>query len=75
MRILLVEDDLALRTGLVDTLESEGFEVAAADGFEGQSQGHWVVDVLADWKRGVRTATRFRGRRACALLVSASRHA
>ena len=32
-RLLIVEDDLALRTGLSDSFEGEGFEVTcAADG-------------------------------------------
>lgn len=38
-RILLLEDDRTLRTGLVDALVGEGFEVVVApDGFEGERQ-------------------------------------
>jgi DNA-binding response OmpR family regulator len=45
-RILLVEDDLALRTGLVDSLVQEGYEVQSAS--EGQSGQELILTETFD---------------------------
>lgn len=59
IHILVAEDDAHIRTGLVDTLESEGYRVtAAADGnealalFEAQAVDLVILDVMMPGKSG-----------------------
>jgi len=68
-RLLIIEDDLALRTGLIDSLELEGFDVTAAS--DGKSAGealfarHFdlvVLDLMIPPPTGLELLKDMRGR-------------
>jgi DNA-binding response OmpR family regulator len=68
-RLLLVEDDLTLRTGLRDAFAGEGYAVdTAADGHEGRAklrQGRYdlvVLDVMLPGPSGLELLRELRGR-------------
>ena len=46
-RVLVIEDDLAIRTLIVELLRDEGYEVrGAADGLAGLDQMEWPPDLI-----------------------------
>lgn len=70
MRILVVEDELALRDGLCDLLSGDGHEVeAAADGAQGVTRGTeaaWdlvVLDLMLPKLHGIEVCRRLRSTR------------
>ena len=67
IRILVAEDDANIRTGLVDTLESEGYQVIAAkDGdealslFQTSAPDLMILDVMMPGKSGYDVCTAIR---------------
>jgi len=69
VRILIAEDDVHIRTGLVDTLESEGYAVtAAADGrraleiFQKQPHDLVILDIMMPEISGYDVCRRIRAR-------------
>ena len=80
MRLLLVEDELALRTGLIDLLQSEGYRVTVAvDGPRGLERAleeevdAIILDVMLPGMSGFEVCAelRRRGRRLPVLMLTA----